>query len=56
MKFNQTWLQTGMRTQFDTPHRSAASIFPVSFCLDRGSHSSHIYKGNYCPGHRFDYT
>ena len=56
MKFNSTWLRSGMSVLDPRPHRSITTVLPVRSCMDRGAHQHqpHLHNGHYCPGYRID--
>ena len=63
MKFNDTWMRVGMRTNFGPVRRQGLSKI---FCRQRMSHPPHVWRGKqfllapfenlYCGGRRFDAT
>jgi len=56
VKYNQYWFFGGGRQIRRRKPTTGYSHFPEKICNNRGAHDAHLWKGNFCRGHSFDYT
>ena len=57
MKFNNTWMRKGFKTNFAPKPPPEKLVFEAKFCRDNFSHKSHVHENKYfCRGITFDRT